>query len=136
MSHGGGTHGPRQDDALKHETQSEVQGRHATRVEEWREPEPAGEDQPEATWAPAGERGGVPPGETPEGIQTRSELARFLGRHTFPTDRAGLVEDLTAHNAPQQLVDAAAGLPAGTTFNRLADVLEALGLPPRESRRT
>jgi Protein of unknown function (DUF2795) len=136
MEHGGGTVGPRQDDALKRETRSEIQGGHATRTEEWREPEPPGEDQPDATWAPEGERGGVPPGETPEGIQVRSDLARHLDRATFPTQRAGLVAHLSEHNGPQWLIDEASRLPADTTFTGLADVLAALGLPARETRRT
>ncbi len=136
MDHGGGTHGPRQDDALKRETRSEVQGDHATRTEEWREPEPAGEDQPEATWALEGSLGGVPPGQTPEGIAVRTELARHLERATFPADRDRLLETLTSHHAQQRLIDMAGELPAGTAFAGLADVLAALGLPPRESRRT
>lgn len=136
MEHGGGTHGPRKDDALERETRSEVQAGHATRSEEWREPEPAGEDQPDATWALQGEPGGVPPGETPEGIAVRSDLARYLSRHAFPASRDGLAGELAANNAPQQLVDLAASLPDGRTFGSLADVLAAAGLPSRESRRT
>lgn len=136
MQHGGGTHGPRQDDALKRETRSETQAGRATRTEEWREPEPPGDDQPDATWAPEGRPGGVPPGENAEGIAVRSDLARHLGRDTFPTGRAGLLEALSAQNAPQPLLDLASSLPEGPTYSSLADVLSALGLPPRESRRT
>jgi hypothetical protein len=136
MDHGGGTHGPRRDDALKRETRSEIQAGRSTRSEEWREPEPPGEDQPDATWALAGEPGGVPPGEDPEGIAARSELARHLDRHTFPASRGSLLAGLAAHHAPQQLLDLAAALPEGQTYASLADVLAALGLPPRESRRT
>jgi hypothetical protein len=47
----GGMHGPRKDDALKREVRSELLANRATRAEEWLEPEPPGEDEPEATWA-------------------------------------------------------------------------------------
>jgi Protein of unknown function (DUF2795) len=136
MTHGGDKVGPLRDDYLKQETRGEVQGGHANRTEEWREPEPPGEDQPDATWAPEGGRGGVPPGETPEGIEVRSELARHLDRATFPTDRAGLLAHLSGHNAPDRLLDEVSRLPADARFSALADVLAALGLPPRETRRT
>jgi hypothetical protein len=136
MTHGGDKVGPLRDDYLKKETRGEVQGGHANRTEEWREPEPPGEDQPDATWALQGEPGGVPPGETPEGIEMRSELARHLDRATFPTDRDGLLAHLSSHNAPDRLLAEASRLPGGETFGALADVLAALGLPPREARRT
>src|SRR2546429_986404 len=57
-----GTHGPREDDALKREVRSDLQAHRETRAEEWLEAEPPGEDEPEATWAPAGRPGAAPPG--------------------------------------------------------------------------
>src|ERR1700757_2481393 len=99
------THSPREDDALKREVRSELQAKRATRAEEWLEPEPPGEDEPEATWAPAGRPGGAeecrdpdprgeeepeatwapagrpggtPPGQDWETIELRSALAAHL----------------------------------------------------------
>ena len=83
----GGTHGPREDDALKREVRSELQAHRATRAEEWLEPQPPGEDEPEATWAPEGRPGGTPPGESWETIELRSDLARHLDRTAFPATR-------------------------------------------------
>lgn len=134
MSHGSGTHGPRKDDALSRETRADIQAGRATRAEEWREPEPSGEDQPDVTWAPAGQPGSAPAAADPEAIELRSDLARHLDRAAFPSDRAGLLETLAAHHAPDRLADAASRLPEGTTFASLHDVLIALGLPV-ESRR-
>ena len=37
-----GTHGPREDDALKREVRSELQAHRATRAEEWLEPRAPG----------------------------------------------------------------------------------------------
>jgi uncharacterized protein DUF2795 len=135
MDHGGGTHGPRQDDALKRETRSEVQANRQTRVEEWREPEPPGEDQPAATWPLRGRPGGVPAGETPDGVQLRSDLARHLDRQAFPAGRAGLLRTLADHNAPDWLMEMAGSLPEDATFAGLTEVVHALGLPSEARRR-
>lgn len=125
MSQSGGTHGPRMDEALKRETQGEVRANRATRTEEWREPEPPGEDQPDATWAPA-------TGTDP--IQLRSDLARYFGRPTFPADRHRLLAMLTRNEAPARLLDLVRRLPGGVTFHTLDEVLDALGMPPHDLR--
>ena len=140
MTQEGGLHGPRKDDALKRETRGEIQANRATRIEEWREPEPPGEDQPDATWAPtdpadrigsgSSQPGGAEPALDPRAIELRSDLARYLDRTAFPADREQLIATLAGHHAPGALLDVAATLPAGTTFARFADVLRALGLPP------
>jgi hypothetical protein len=125
VSHTGSAHGPRKDDALKRETRGEVQANRATRVEEWREPEPPGEDQPDATWAPA---------DSPDPVQVRSDLARYFGRTTFPADRHRLRTVLARNTAPGPLLDLTAALPAQVTFHTLSDVLRALGLRLEEGR--
>ena len=124
-----GTHGPREDEALKREVRSELQAHRATRAEEWLEPEPPGEDEPEATWAPEGRPGATPPGEDWDTIELRSNLARHLDRTAFPATRAHLLETLTGHQAEQQLLDLVSSLPADATFASLGQVLRALGLP-------
>lgn len=124
-----GTHGPREDDALKREVHSELQASRATRAEEWLEPEPPGEDEPEATWALAGRPGGTPPGEDWEIIELRSDLARHLGRAAFPATRAHLLETLATHQAEQRLLDLVSSLPDSATFANLGELLGALGLP-------
>jgi len=124
-----GTHGPREDDALKREVRSELQANRATRAEEWLEPEPPGEDEPEATWALAGRPGATPPGEDWQDIELRSDLARHLDRTAFPATRAHLLATLAAHQAEQRLLDLVSSLPDGATFANLGEVLRALGLP-------
>ena len=123
MTHGGGTHGPRHDDAMKKEVRGEVQANRATRTEEWREPEPPGEDQPDATWD-------LSEGADPrrEAIQLRSDIARYLDRGAFPADRDGLMATMASHEAPQPLIDLVATLQAGVTFGGLGEVTDALGL--------
>ena len=40
-------HGPRADDELKHELRGMLQGNRPSRVEEWRDPEPPADDDPD-----------------------------------------------------------------------------------------
>jgi hypothetical protein len=131
----GDRHGPQQDDALKRDIESELRANRATRLQEWLEPEPPGDDQPEATWPLAGRPGDPEHGYDPDLIELRSELARQLGRAVFPARRAALLGNLAANNAPQQLIDLARTLPADVRFNEFGDVARALGLSV-ESRRS
>jgi len=123
------THGPRRDDALKREVRSELQAKRATRAEEWREPEPPAEDEPEATWVLAGWPGGTPPGEDWESIELRSALAAHLERAAFPATRRKLLETLAAHQAEQRLLDLVSSVPDGARFAKFGDLVRALGLP-------
>ena len=123
-----GTHGPREDDAIKRQDRSELQAH----GEEWPEPESTGEDEPEATWAPEGRFAGTPAGEDWEAIELRSDLARHLDRTAFPATRARLLETLEGHQAEQRLLDLVSPLPGGATFASLGELLRALGLPMEE----
>ena len=120
-----GTHGPREDDAIKRQDRSELQAH----GEEWPEPESSGEDEPEATWAPEGRFAGTQSGEDWEVTELRSDLARYLDRTAFPATQAHLLETLAAHQAGQRLLDLVSPLPEGATYASLAELLPALGLP-------
>jgi len=127
-----GTHGPREDDALKREVRSDLQAHREPRSEEWLEAAPPGEDEPEATWAQAGRPGGTPPGEDWDTIELRSDLARHLDRTAWPATRERLLEVLASHQAEQRLLDLVSPLPEGATYASLAELLPALGLPIEE----
>ena len=124
-----GTHGARQDDALKREVHSELQANRATRAEEWLEPEPPDEDEPEATWPLAGRPGGTPPGEDWDTIELRSDLAAHLERAAFPATRQKLLDTLAAHQAEQRLVDLVSPVPDDVTFANFGELMRTLGLP-------
>jgi hypothetical protein len=124
-----GTHGARQDDALKREVHSELQANRATRAEEWLEPEPPDEDEPEATWPLTGRPGGTPPGEDWDTIELRSDLAAHLERAAFPATRQKLLDTLAAHQAEQRLVDLVSPVPDDVTFANFGELMRALGLP-------
>jgi hypothetical protein len=123
-----GTHGPREDDAIKRQDRGELQAH----GEKWPDPESSGEDEPDATWAPEGRFAGTLPGEDWEAIELRSDLARHLDRTAFPASRAHLLDTLAAHQADQRLLDLVSSLPDGATFASLAELLRALGLPIEE----
>jgi len=136
MERGNTKHGPRLDEEMAREVQGHVQGSGAgSRVEEWREPEPAGEDQPEVTLIPGGERPGGAPGElTATDAERRSELGRHLEPSDFPADRSRLRRAAERHHAPDHVLAELDRLPADATFATVSEVWAALG-HPNESRR-
>lgn len=128
MERGNSKHGPRLDEAMAREVRGTVQGVSGSRAEEWREPEPAGEDQPEAAEVTAGDRrSGAPQGMTTEEVEQRSELGRYLDLSALPADREGLRRTAEKNNAPDVVLDELVRLPAGRTFETVSEVWAALG---------
>jgi hypothetical protein len=123
-------HSARVDDELEHETEGMVRGGHATRAEEWRDPEPVAEGEPDIDADPAGTLvGGTPVGMTPDAVIARTELARWLDRADFPATGPQLVEAARDHRAPDAVAAELGRLPEGQTFERVGDVVRALGYP-------
>ena len=123
-------HSPRVDDELEHEVQGMVRSGRTTRAEEWRDPEPAAEGEPDVDADPAGTLvGGTPVGMDADAVVARTELARWLDRADFPSTGADLVEAARNHRAPDAVVAEFERLPAGDTFERIGDVVRALGYP-------
>jgi hypothetical protein len=136
MERGSSKHGPRLDEEMEHEVRGMLQGGVDTRVEEWRDPEPAGEDQPDPTRAPAGyERAGAPPGMTPDEVDQRSELGRYIPLSVLPGDRDDLLAAADEAQAPQHVIDQLAALPTDQVFETVSQVWAALG-GHNEERRT
>jgi hypothetical protein len=127
---------PREDEQLAHETEGLVRSGHPTRVEEFRDPEPAGEDQPtgdEHLMGP-GREPGTAPGLSPEDVETRSEIARFLDRAALPGSREDLLASAEQNQATQRVLDLLQQLPADARFENMQDVARALGLGTEEHR--
>ena len=123
-------HSPRVDEELEHELQGMVKGGRATRAEEWRQVEPVAEGEPDIDAAPAGTLvGGTPVGMDADAVEARAELARWLDRADFPSTGPELVEAARDHRAPDAVVAELERLPAGDTFERIGDVVRALGYP-------
>lgn len=51
MERGNSKHGAREDDALKEELEGTVRGNRSSRIEEWRDPEPPADDDPDVPTA-------------------------------------------------------------------------------------
>lgn len=54
MERGNAKHSPRDDDELKHELSGTLQGNRSSRREEWRDPEPPADDDPDVPTAGPG----------------------------------------------------------------------------------
>ena len=123
-------HSPRVDDELEHDIQGMMRGNHTNRSEEWRDPEPVAEGEPDIDADPAGTLvGGTPVGMDADAVVARAELARWLDRADFPSTGPDLVESARDHQAPDAVVSQLERLPDGATFERIGDVVRALGYP-------
>ena len=123
-------HSPRVDEELEHEMQGMLKGEHSTRAEEWREVEPQAEGDPNIDADPAGTLvGGTPVGMDADAVVARAEIARWLDRADFPGDGPSLVEAARDHRAPDAVVAELQRLPEGETYERVGDVVRALGYP-------
>ncbi|MGY1617153.1 DUF2795 domain-containing protein [Geodermatophilus sp. SYSU D00691] len=123
-------HSPRVDEELEHELQGMLKAERGTRAEEWREVEPSAEGEPDIDADPAGTLvGGTPVGMDADAVVRRAELARWLDRADFPSDGPNLVEAARDHRAPDAVVAELERLPGGQTYERIGDVVRALGYP-------
>jgi Protein of unknown function (DUF2795) len=135
MERGSDKHGQRQDDQLAHEVEGMMRAERSTHAEEWRDPEPAGEDQPDADLAPNGTLvGGTPPGMTEQDVEGRSQLATYLGKDIYPAAREALLERATDSNAPDAILDQLRRLPDGQEFENVNEVWVTLGGGVEEHR--
>ncbi|MFP5347905.1 MAG: DUF2795 domain-containing protein [Actinomycetes bacterium] len=136
MSHQqSGQRGPGEDDRLAHEVRGEVQGNRPSRAEEWREAEPAGEDQPTADRNIVPEdRRGTPSGMSHADVEERSDIARFLGISAYPGDRESLLQTARQNQAPDAVLDDLSRLPEGQQFENVQDVVRALGIGTEQER--
>lgn len=109
------------DDEMKHELQELLRSGHPTRTEEWHDPEPTADDDPEVWSGPVGGLG------SPASLErVRLALARNLNRHAFPADAHELARALRRGNAPGALIDAVAGLPRSHRYANVQQLAEAL----------
>jgi hypothetical protein len=128
MQRGSDKHGPRLDEAMERETRGLVQGGRDPHAEEWKQPEPSGEDQPDIDLVPHGSlHGGVPDGLTDADVEQRSELAALLGKEIWPAETEQVRARARESNARQAVLDRLAALPAGRVYLNLAEVWADLG---------
>jgi hypothetical protein len=119
------------DDEMKEELANRLRAERPIRAEEWREPEPVAEDDPELASGPVPPRGSASVREA-EDEAFRFELARHLRRTVFPAKRRELLRTLQEENAPDALVEAVRELPRRGSYTNVQEVAAALGHGPRQ----
>ncbi|MFI6105214.1 DUF2795 domain-containing protein [Streptomyces sp. NPDC051310] len=120
MERGSGRLSRRRDDEMKHQLQGLLRSGHPTRTEEWHDPEPQADDDP----------------EVPSSLVTsdrfealRLELGRHLARTPFPAHRGDLIRVLRERHAPDPLTELVSGLPGDRTYHSVQDVAVAVHRP-------
>jgi hypothetical protein len=109
------------DDEMKHELQGLLRSGHPTRTEEWHDPEPTADDDPEIAGGP------VAPGRVGVSLDAvRLALARLLGRSAFPADAGELMGVLRRKNAPDGFVEALGRLPRRERYSNVQELAKAL----------
>lgn len=88
-----------------------------SRTEEWRDPEPPGDGQPEAAPIPDIE-------SEDEGL---SRLGRFVPRSALPGDREKLIAGARRMHATDDVLDQLAQLEPGLEYATVSEVWAALG---------
>lgn len=127
MERGSDKHSPRVDEQLDHDTRSLRQGAPVeSRVEEHREQEGPGEDQPTPDARLTGGRATAASLDLDD-AETRADIARFLTPSAFPADREALLADAESNQAPARVVERLEALPAGRDFGSVQDIWSALG---------
>jgi hypothetical protein len=124
------THGPAEDEHIKRQDRTEIQ----EHGDEWPDLAESDEWPGQGTWAPEARFAGTPEGPDFRGIELRSELARQLGRTTFPAKREQLLRTLTERRAEPPLLDLIAALPPRTAVANVGELIRAVGLPVEEHR--
>lgn len=109
------------DDEMKHELQGLLRSGHPTRVEEWHDPEPGADDDPQVAGGP------VTPGVGAVSLPAvRQALARYLSRSAFPAGPRELAGTLRHSYAPDGLVEPLDHLPRSARYATVQELAEAL----------
>ena len=127
MERGRDKHSPMVDEALKHDTASLWHGGPAeARSEEFREQEgPAeGEPTPDARLRGGGEIPGY--GLSPDDLNGRAELARYLEHRKFPARPDELAAHARERHAPDTVVEQLRSVP-DRVYETVSEVWAALG---------
>jgi hypothetical protein len=123
IDRGSSKHSPRLDDKMAREVKGDG------RVEEWRDPEPPGDDQPDGQWTPQGHYGSdTGDDRDPDRRDERARIGAYVPRDVFPAGREALLERARADNAPDEVIDVLGGLPEDVTYADAAELWKTLGL--------
>ncbi|MET7568249.1 DUF2795 domain-containing protein [Streptomyces sp. NPDC005492] len=121
MERGSGRLSVHRDEEMKHELQGLLRSGHPTRTEEWNDPEPTADDDPVIAGGPVAPSAASAPLET-----VRLELARILGRTSFPAGPRELAVVLRQKYAADSLVEPVERLPRGARYASVQELAEAV----------
>ncbi|HEX6681716.1 MAG TPA: DUF2795 domain-containing protein [Candidatus Limnocylindrales bacterium] len=127
---GNSKHGPRLDDQLAREVEGQLKGGSGGgRADEWREPEPPADGEPEPGWIPAGHHG-VDSGDDrdPDRREIRARIGGYLPRDVFPAGRAKLIAAARENRATDDVIDTLGGLAPNVTYPDARELWKALDL--------
>jgi hypothetical protein len=128
MERGSDKHSARMDDALEAEVRGMMTSGHDTHAEEWKSPEPSGEDQPSVDLSADGSlHGGVPEGMTELDVEARSQLATYLGKEVWPATGAQLLAVAQGRDAPDVVLNRLRQLEADRSYINLQEAWAQLG---------
>jgi hypothetical protein len=128
MDRGSNKHSPRVDDQMAEEVRGIVQGVAGGRAEEWKMPEPSGEDQPEVSEIPDEEEDygrGEPAGVGNPEAEALSRFGTYIGRSALPGDREALIRSARDLDAPDDILEALSRLPEDTTYQTVTEAWQA-----------
>jgi hypothetical protein len=124
-------HAPRVDDELERQAEAHLKGAPpGGRAEEWREPEPPAEGEPEVGATPQADdlaRSDADLHLTPRDIEERSRFSRYLARSAFPAKRKELLRAAREAGAPDDILEDLRRLPTDRIFETPARAWAALG---------
>ncbi|MEU9184318.1 DUF2795 domain-containing protein [Streptomyces sp. NPDC048484] len=121
MERGSNRLSPHRDEEMKHELQGLLRSGHPTRVEEWNDPEPVADDDPPVAGGPV-----RPDTDSTSVAAVRLELARSLGRTSFPAGPRELIGVLRDQYAPDTLVAPLERLPDNARYANAQELAEAV----------
>ena len=123
-------HSPRVDEELAHETEGMMRAERSTARRRSGARSSRRLKATPTSISPDGTLvGGTPVGMDADAVEARAELARWLDRADYPNTGPGLVEAARDHRAPDAVVAELQRLPDGETYERVGDVVRALGYP-------
>jgi hypothetical protein len=115
MERGSSKHARWMDDRLANEVRELRGNTGGGRLAEWREPEPAAPDQPDASAMNNDVR------------EARSRLGRYVPRTVFPANRQQIVAAAEHGLAPDDLIAQLSSLDGRRTFQNVAQIWASLG---------
>jgi hypothetical protein len=116
MDRGSNKHSARVDDEMAYEVRGIVQGVTGGRVEESREAEPSGDDQPEVS--------GILEEDEQRDI---TRFGRYIGLSALPGDRVKLRQSAETLLAPDDVLADIDSLPADQEYATVVEIWQALG---------